>query len=118
MRSVPCVWSWRSLDHLPFDDGWLVCPLAFRYKKGEYFGVLYRVFVFRGSLFVFGFLFSGGVYLFLVGACGVLCLKLTLYLCIFSSYLAFDGIFLLGGVLCLIGTLFVSCFKLLIDLYL
>ena len=35
----------------------------------------------------------------------------------FSSYLVFDGIFLLGGVLCLIGTLFVSCFKLLIDLY-
>ena len=118
MRSVPCVWSWRSLDHLPFDDGWLVCPLAFRHKKGEYFGVLCRVFVFRGSLFVFGFLFSGGVYLFLVGACGVLCLKLTLNLCIFSSYLVFDGIFLLGGVLCLIGTLFVSCFKLLIDLYL
>ena len=65
-----------------------------------------------------GFLFSGGVYLFLVGACGVLCLKLTLNLCIFSSYLVFDGIFLLGGVLCLIGTLFVSCFKMLIDLYL
>ena len=21
MRSVPCVRSWRSLDHLPFDDG-------------------------------------------------------------------------------------------------
>ena len=74
----------------------------------------------RGSTleYFIGFLFSGGVYLFLVGACGVLCLKLTLYLCIFSSYLAFDGIFLLGGVLCLIGTLFVSCFKLLIDLYL
>ena len=42
----------------------------------------------------------------------------VLYLCIFNSYLVFDGIFLLGGVLCLIGTLFVSCFKLLIDLYL
>ena len=41
-----------------------------------------------------------------------------MYLYIFSSYLVFDGIFLLGGVLCLIGTLFVSCFKLLIDFYL
>ena len=70
----------------------------------------------RGS--TCGFLFSGGVYLFLVGACGVLSLKLTLNLCIFSSYHVFDGIFFLGGVLCLIGTLFVSCFKLLIDLYL
>ena len=49
MRSVPCMRSWRSLDHLPFDDGWLVCPLAFRHKKGEYF---------------VRFLFSGGVYLF------------------------------------------------------
>ena len=64
MRSMPCVQSWRSLDHLPFDDGWLVCPLAFRHKKGEYFGV--------SSLYFVGFLFSGGVYLFLVGACGVL----------------------------------------------
>ena len=36
MRFVPCVRSWRSLDHLPFDDGYLVCPLAFRHKKGEY----------------------------------------------------------------------------------
>ena len=36
MRSVPCVRSWRSLDHLPFDDGDFVCPLAFRHKKGEY----------------------------------------------------------------------------------
>ena len=49
MRSVPSVWSWRSLDHLPFDDGYLVCPLAFRHKKGEYF---------------VEFLFLGGVYLF------------------------------------------------------
>ena len=57
MRSVPCVRSLCSLDHLPFDDGWLVCLLAFRYKKGEYF---------------VGFLFLGGVYLFLVRGCGVL----------------------------------------------
>ena len=64
MRSVPCVRSWHSLDHLPFDDGWLVCPLAFCHKKGEYFGVLLVYFV--------GFLFSRGVYLFFVGACGVL----------------------------------------------
>ena len=49
MKSVPCVRSWRSLDHLPFDDGYLVCPLAFRHKKGEYF---------------VEFLFLGGVYLF------------------------------------------------------
>ena len=49
MRSVPCVQSWRNLDHLPFDDGYLVCPLAFRHKKGEYF---------------VEFLLSGGVYVF------------------------------------------------------
>ena len=48
MRSVPCVQSWHSLDHLPFDDGWL-CPLAFSHKKGEYF---------------VGFLFSGGFFCF------------------------------------------------------
>ena len=57
MRSVLCMQSWRNLDHLLFYDGWLVFPLAFRHKKGEYF---------------VGFLFSGGVYLFLVGAYGVL----------------------------------------------
>ena len=56
MRSVPCVQSWCNLDHLPFDDGYLVCPLAFRHEKGKYF---------------VEFLLSGGVYLFLVGACGV-----------------------------------------------
>ena len=80
MRSVPCVRSWRSLDHLPFDDGWLVCPLAFRHKKGEYFGVLCRVFVFRGSLFVFGWsLWSFRLYL---GAslCTYAFLALTLFL--------------------------------------
>ena len=49
MRSVLCVQSWRSLDHLPFDDGYLVCPLAFRHKKGEYF---------------VGFCFQGEFYLF------------------------------------------------------
>ena len=37
MKSMPCVRSWRSLDHLPFDDGVFVCPLAFRHKNGEYF---------------------------------------------------------------------------------
>ena len=37
MRSVSYVRSWRSLDHLPFDDGVFVCPLAFHHKKGEYF---------------------------------------------------------------------------------
>ena len=37
---------------------------------------------------------------------------------IFNSYLVFYGIFMLGGVLCFVGTLFVSCFKLFIDLYL
>ena len=62
-----------------------VCPLAFRHKKGEYF---------------VGFLFSGGVYLFLVGACGVLDCILVLHfvLNIFSFYHVFDGIFMLGGV--------------------
>ena len=49
MRSMPYVRSWRSLDHLPFDDGYLVCLLAFRHKKGEYF---------------VKFLLSGGVYFF------------------------------------------------------
>ena len=40
------------------------CPLAFCHKKGEYFGVLCRVFVFRGSLFVFGWsLWSFRLYL-------------------------------------------------------
>ena len=80
MRSVPCVRSWRSLDHLPFNDGWLVCPLAFRHNKGEYFGVLCRVFVFRGSLFVFGWsLWSFRLYL---GAslCTYAFLTLTLFL--------------------------------------
>ena len=104
MRSVPCVRSWRSLDRHPFDDGYLVCPLTFHHKRGEYF---------------VEFLFSGGVYLFWLEL-----VKFRLYLgaslCtyIFSSCLVFDGIFMLGGVLYLVGTLFVSCFKLLIDLYL
>ena len=53
MRSVPCMRSWRNLDHLPFDDGWLVCPLAFRHKNGEYFGVLCRVFCFQGEFICF-----------------------------------------------------------------
>ena len=53
MRSVPCMQSWRSLDHLPFDDG--VC-LSFDTpsQKG---GVLCRVFV----------LFSGGEYFLWLG---------------------------------------------------
>ena len=81
MRSMPCVRSWCSLDHLPFDDEWFVYPLAFRHKKGEYFGVgvLYRVFVFRGSLFVFGWsLWSFRLYL---GAslCTYAFLALTLF---------------------------------------
>ena len=79
MRSVPCVRSWRSLDHLPFDDGYLLCPLAFRHKKGEYF---------------VGFLFSGGVYLFLVGACGVFRLYLGASLCTYA-FLALT-LFLMG----------------------
>ena len=49
MRSVPCVRSWHSLDHLPFDDG--VClPFGILSQKG---GVLCRVFVFRGRVFHF-----------------------------------------------------------------
>ena len=67
MRSVPCMRSWRSLDHLPLDDGWLVCPLDSVTKRGStlgYFGVLCRVFVFRGRLFVFGWsLWSFRLYL-------------------------------------------------------
>ena len=78
MRSVPCVRSWRSLNHLPFDDGYLVCPLAFRHKKGEYF---------------VEFLLSGGVYLFLVGACGVYIVSrcFTLYLTFLALALFFMG---------------------------
>ena len=80
MRYVPCVRSWRSLDHLTFDDGWLVCPLAFRHKKREYFGVLCRVFVFKGSLFVFGWSFwSFRLYLG-VSLCIYAFLALTLFL--------------------------------------
>ena len=70
MRYVPCVRSWRSLDHLPFDDGWLVCPLASVTKRGSTldfgveFGVLCRFFVFKGSLFVVGWsLWSFRLYL-------------------------------------------------------
>ena len=66
MRSVPCEPSWHSFDdphrHLllmmDFD-----CPLAFRHKKGEYIFVYIFVLV--------EFLFSGGEYFLLVGACGV-----------------------------------------------
>ena len=56
MRFVLYVRSWRSLDHLLFDDGYLVYPLAFRHKKGEYLEIL----------------FSGGDLFILVRACGVL----------------------------------------------
>ena len=41
-----------------------------------------------------------------------------MYLTFLALTLFFDGIFMLGGVLCFVGILFVSCFKLLIDLYL
>ena len=77
MRSVPCVRSWRSLDHLPFNDGWLVHPLVFRHKKGEYFvGFLFSA----GVIFVFGWsLWSFRLYL---GAslCTYAFLALTLFL--------------------------------------
>ena len=64
MRSVPCVRSWRSLDHLPFDEQLACLPFGIPSQKG---GVLW------GTLEYFvGFLFSRGVYLFLVGAYGVL----------------------------------------------
>ena len=46
MKSVPCVWSWRSLDHLPFDDGFCL-PFSIPSQKGE---VLCRGFAFRGSI--------------------------------------------------------------------
>ena len=48
MRSVPCVRSWRSLDPLPFDDGFCL-PFGIPSQKG---GVLCRVFVFRGRVFL------------------------------------------------------------------
>ena len=46
MRFVPCMGSWHSLDHLPFDDK--VClPFGIPSQKG---GVICRVFVFRGRV--------------------------------------------------------------------
>ena len=71
MRSMPCVRSWRSLDHLPFDEQLACLPFGIPSQKGGvlwgtlgYFGVLCRVFVFKGSLFVFGWsLWSFRLYL-------------------------------------------------------
>ena len=77
MRSVLYVRSWRSLDHLLFDDGWLVCPLAFRHKNREYF---VGFFFFKGSLFVFGWnLWSFRLYLS-ASLCTYAFLALTLFL--------------------------------------
>ena len=75
MRSVPCVRSWRSLDHLPFDDG--VC-LLFGIPSQKW-RVLCRVFAFRGSICFWLELVEFRLYLF-------------------SSCHVFDGIFMLGGV--------------------
>ena len=77
-----------------------VCPLAFRHKKGKYF---------------VEFLRSGGIFFYLVGACGVQIVSrcFTLYFTFLAlAMFFFYGIFMLGG------DLYVSCFKLLIDLYL
>ena len=49
MRSVPCVRSWHSLDHLPFDDGFCL-PFGIPSQKG---GVLCRVFCFQGEFYLF-----------------------------------------------------------------
>ena len=49
MRFVLCMRNWCNLDQLPFDHGYLVCPLAFCHRKGEYF---------------VGFCFQGEFYLF------------------------------------------------------
>ena len=75
-------------------------PFGIPSQKG---GVLCSVFAFRGSLFI------------LVGACGVQIVSrcFTLYFTFLAlAMFFFYGIFMLGGVL------YVSCFKLLIDLYL
>ena len=69
----------------------------------------------NGEYFV-EFLLSGGVYFFWLELVEFrLYLGASLCTYIFSSYHVFDGIFMLGGVLCFVGTLYVSCFKLLID---
>ena len=81
MRSVPCVRSWRSLDHLPFDDGFCL-PFGIPSQKGEYF---------------VEFLFSGGEFFLWLEL-----VEFRLYLgashCIllFSSCHVFYGIFMLG----------------------
>ena len=103
---MPCVQSWHSLDalphHLPFDDGFCL-PFGIPSQKG---GVHCRVFVFRERVF-----------------CWLELVEFRLYLgashCIlsFSSCCVFDRIFMLVGVLFFV-TLYVSCFKLFIDLYL
>ena len=82
-----------------------VCSLAFRHKKGEYF---------------VEFLLLGGVLFILVGTCGVWIVSrcFTLYFTFLALTMFLIGIFMLGGVVCFVGTLYVSCFKLFIDLYL
>ena len=61
MRSVPCVRSWHSLDHLPFDDG-ICLPFGIpSQKKGSTYEFLALVLV---------FVFRRRVYFLLVEACG------------------------------------------------
>ena len=108
MRFVLRMQSWHSFDNLhrhlllmmDFD-----CPLAFRRKKGEYIFELVE------------FLFSGEEHF-----CWLELVEIRLYrgashcFYLFSSCHIFVGLFMLGGVTFI--TLYVSCFQLLIDLYL
>ena len=90
MRSVLCTQSWHSFNDLhrhlllmmDFD-----CLLAFRHKKGEYIFVLVV------------FLFSGGEYFLLIGACGVYIVSrcFTLYFTFLALAIFFVGLYMLGG---------------------
>ena len=86
------------------------CPLAFRHKKGECILELSscRVLSLGGEYF-FGWSLWSLDYIYVP--------HIVFYL--FSSCYVFDGIFMLGGFFFfLVGTLYVSYFKLFIDLYL
>ena len=101
MRSVPPLqfrppsfWWWR-----------FCLPFGIPSQKG---GVLCRVFAFRGSFIYFAWsLWSLDC---------IYVLHIVFYL--FNSCHIFVGIFMLRGVFFFVGTLYVSCFKLFIDLYL
>ena len=104
MRSMPCMRSWHSLDHLPFDDG--VCLP---------FGILSQ----KGGVFV-EFLFSRGEYFFGWSLWSLDCIQvLHIVFYFFSSCHVFLwDIHVRGSVVFFLLPYIVSCFKLFIDLYL